>query len=84
MALRQRHSLSAFLSCLYGSEQLSVMCGKAVSFLSCLYGSEHGAQVICSSLYFLSCLYGSELEYYQPITLFYIKKSPNTLKYPFS
>ncbi|WP_434476900.1 hypothetical protein, partial [Escherichia coli] len=55
-----RTAAPSFLSCLYGSELVPVLCGRSGFFLSCLYGSEHAAQYPDRCERFLSCLYGSE------------------------
>ena len=49
-----------FLSCLYGSERISLAHPQNPLFLSCLYGSERIARLNAAIMKFLSCLYGSE------------------------
>ncbi len=60
LLLSVRIFLTAFLSCLYGSEQFCCRFCRATPFLSCLYGSEHNHNRRPAELIFLSCLYGSE------------------------
>src|SRR5690606_26419005 len=60
LAVGVRFELTDFLSCLYGSEQVSVRGFPELMFLSCLYGSERRTRPRASSRAFLSCLYGSE------------------------
>ena len=50
-----------FLSCLFGSEQMRMVCPDADVFLSCLFGSELHVQFPDVGKLFLSCLFGSEL-----------------------
>ena len=51
----------AFLSCLCGSEAVTLHPADKVSFLSCLCGSEAATALSPCSLVFLSCLCGSEV-----------------------
>ena len=54
-------AISAFLSCLFGSEPHLLYHLKRCYFLSCLFGSEHRHVEAAKALGFLSCLFGSEL-----------------------
>ena len=51
---------SIFLSCLCGSEFMSLSLSVSPKFLSCLCGSEHDSHYSIISISFLSCLCGSE------------------------
>ena len=57
-----RRGLSAFLSCLYGSQLYGKDAPAHYQFLSCLYGSQRSAVARALISIFLSCLYGSQLK----------------------